>query len=96
MKFLDIDVAEWEWVVEDRCWTLKVHDKDGREVVCYLTKRPPYCDRGHWMFQIDGHLNIDFADSFPRYFFTLKEADWHVRTFLKWRLWNVRCREEGL
>jgi hypothetical protein len=39
---------------------------------------------------IDGISDIDGADSFPRYFFSFKEADEHTRTFLKWRLWKER------
>lgn len=70
--------------------TLTVHDTQGRPVIAYLTQRPAYCDRGHMMFQINSHLEIDQADSFPRYFFSQREADDHVRTFLAWRIWKQR------
>lgn len=52
-----------------------------------ITKRPYYCDRGRYGVLVDVNhgfherLNIDFADGFPRYFFSLQRlvdeiADW--------------------
>jgi hypothetical protein len=54
-------------------------------VHAWLALRPVYCDRGQIQLGIDGPLNLDAADSFPRFFFSFKEADEHTRTFLKWR-----------
>lgn len=70
--------------------------RHGLEVTCYLSLRPHYCDRGHIQLFIDGDLSIDGADSFPRYFFSFKEADEHTRTFLKWRLWQHRIHPHVL
>lgn len=38
----------------------------------------------------DACLDIDWADSFPRYFYSFEEADQHTRSFLKWRIWKHR------
>lgn len=85
----EIDTVQWQ---RDKHNTLNlfVTDKDGRPLHAWLTLRPPYCDRGHIQLNIDGYLALDEMDSFPRYFFTFEEADRHCRTFLKWRLWEVR------
>lgn len=89
-----IEEATWD---RDRCncLNLVVEDKDGHVVHAWMTMRPPYCDRGHVMLNIDGPLNLDAADGFPRYFYSFEEADWHTRTFLKWRLWKERTTTEA-
>jgi hypothetical protein len=84
------EIAESEWKAVDSHFELSVHDKHGWEWRCFLQPRPPYCDRGHMMLFIEGP-GIDCADGFPRYFFTMGEADRHVRMFLKWRLWKIRA-----
>lgn len=84
----EIMQARWVHQEHNNCWVLTVHDKDNYPVVCYLSLRPGYCDRGHIMLQIDGRLSLDWADSFPRYFFNQEEADTHTREFLIWRLWK--------
>jgi hypothetical protein len=91
----EIDTAEW---VKDE-WDyllLTVHDANGRDVVAMLSLRPHYCDRGHIQLNIEGHLDLDSADSFPRFFFSFEEANLHVRTFLKWRLWKHRTHAHKL
>ena len=91
----EIDDAKWE--KDQYGWLhLLVHDSDGGEVHSYLSLRPNYCDRGHIQLQIDGNLNLDGADSFPRFFFSFREADEHTRTFLKWRLWKHRIHPHVL
>ena len=75
------------WIVDEyKALNLLVKDTDGRMVHCFLQQRPDYCDRGHISLNIDGPLDLDGADSFPRYFFSFDEADKHTRMFLKWRL----------
>lgn len=70
---------------------LRVTHPKGGNVDCNLSLRQQYCDRGHIQLLINSsHLYIDYADFFPRYFFSFKEADHHVRVFLKWRLWEYR------
>lgn len=90
--------AEWTKLDgdEQHTLTLTVHDNEGNPVIVYLSQRPHYCDRGHFKVIIDGNLNLDAADSFPRYFFSLREANNHVRNFLRWRLWKVRQNYENL
>lgn len=90
-----IDEAKWQ-VDEYKILNLYVSDADGRPVHCWLSLRPNYCDRGHIQLNIDGNLNLDHADSFPRFFFSFSEADEHCRLFLKWRLWKHRVHKHEL
>jgi hypothetical protein len=89
-----IDEAEWE-LDEVQCLNLHVTTAKGDGVHCWLSLRPAYCDRGHIQLNIDGPLNLDAFDSFPRYFFSFEEADRHTRQFLKWRLWRERMVSEA-
>lgn len=84
----EIEAAKWQGPNDMGTIDFVVHDAAGRRVLCWLQLRPRYCDRGHVLFNLSGLDDIDEADSFPRYFFTLEEADTHVRNFLKWRLWK--------
>lgn len=91
----EIDAARWvkdEWGVLN----LYVKDKNGHKIHSWLMLRPHYCDRGHIQLVVDGNLNLDHADSFPRFFFSFEEADLHTRTFLKWRLWQHRTHPHTL
>jgi hypothetical protein len=90
-----IETASWE-KDEYNLLNLHVQDEQGRDIHAWLALRPDYCDRGHIQLCIDGPLNIDFADSFPRYFFSFREADVHTRLFLKWRLWKERAHPHVL
>ena len=89
-----IDEAQWK-DDHDGCLGLHVSTSEGLPVHAWLTLRPVYCDRGHIQLNIDGPLDLDRADSFPRYFFSFNEADWHTRTFLKWRLWQKRMTPDA-
>ncbi len=61
-----------------------VYDEEGfprvelPNVVIYLERRPFYCDRGRWGFWAESKgeekVDIDYADGFPRYFFSLQRA----------------------
>ena len=87
---IQIDQAEW---VKDEydSLNLKVTHPRGTVVHCILSLRPFYCDRGHIQLLIEApYIELDEADSFPRFFFSFNEADKHVREFLKWRLWKYR------
>lgn len=55
--------------------------------VGWITKRPAYCDRGHWQINV-ALPDIDGADSFPRYYMSRKVAISETEAFLKWRLWK--------
>lgn len=84
-----IDEAKWS---KDEYGTLNLHVTTAKDqsVHAWLALRPVYCDRGHIELNIDGPLDLDSADSFPRFFFSFVEADVHTRLFLKWRLWEHR------
>jgi len=91
----EIDAARW---VEDEFheFHIEVTDSNGEPVHAAIRLRPHYCDRGHIQLLVNGNLNLDEADSFPRYFFSFEEADTHTRTFLKWRLWKHRMHPHVL
>lgn len=85
------EIDEAKWIADEYGWhALTVHDEKDQKVISHLYLRPDYCDRGHIQLNIDGNLGLDNADCFPRFFFNSMEADCHVRTFLKWRLWKER------
>ncbi len=88
-----------KWVRDDRFGFLDLHvtHEKGTDVHCNLSLRPFDCDRGHIRLLIDAnYLYLDYADSFPRYFFSFEEADKHTREFLKWRLWKHRSHPHTL
>jgi len=91
------EIDQAQWVLDDYgVENLFVTDPDGNKVHCFLTLRPVYCDRGHIQLNIDGNIGLDWADSFPRFFFNFEEADKHTRLFLKWRLWKHRVFEHKI
>lgn len=86
------EIETAQWMKDDYgCLNLFVTDSMNRPVHAWLTMRPTYCDRGYIRLNIDGALDLDAADSFPRYFFSFLEADEHTRNFLKWRMWRERA-----
>lgn len=90
-----IDRAEWardSW----GCLILSVRNNRDLPVYATLSLRQPYCDRGHIQLLISGITDLDYADSFPRFFFSFGEADHHTRTFLKWRLFAYRVYPHAL
>lgn len=91
----EIDDAKW---IKDEygCLNLKVTNWQDQNVYVQLELRRSNCDRGHLMMKIDGIIDIDNQDNFPRYFFSFKEADAHTRTFLKWRLYKYRVHPHVL
>lgn len=92
-----LEIATAEWVPDAwGCLGLRVHNERGREVHAFLSLRPHYCDRGHIQLLIDGDIDLDSHDSFPRFFFSTEEAKTHTILFLKWRLWKERTFEHKL
>jgi hypothetical protein len=55
----------------------------------FISKRPSYCDRGHYSFNVDGIPHMDGADSFPRYYMSLDVALREATDWLNWRMYNV-------
>lgn len=90
-------IATAPWVKDEYgALNLDVTTPDGIPVRAWLSLRPAYCDRGHIQLGLDGPLQLDGSDGFPRYFFSFAEADAHTRTFLKWRLWKERSFPHAL
>lgn len=58
-------------------------------LLAWLTPRPHYCDRGHWLV----HSNLpgtDPADGFPRYYMRFDVAKEETERWLRWRLFKIR------
>ena len=71
-----------EWTLDEYgCWNLHRGD-----VHVWLQQRPPYCDRGHWLGNVEGISSIDWADAFPRYFMNFERAKLEMAEWLDWRL----------
>ncbi len=53
----------------------------------WMNKRPGYCDRGRYGFHAEGRNGkvgeIDSADMFPRYFFSMQNAFNEINEFIK-------------
>ena len=91
------EINEANWIKDEHgILNLFVETEEGRAVHAWLHMRPTYCDRGHIQLVVDGPLNIDYADSFPRFFFSEEEAKEHTRCFLLWRLWKYRVHNPQL
>lgn len=91
----EIEDAQWS---KDSYGSLNLHvsDDKGRPIHAWLSLRPHYCDRGHIQLMVSGDLELDSADSFPRFFFSAEEAKLHTKTFLKWRIWKHRTHDHTL
>lgn len=82
---LPVAPITWKKAPENFCDECYVGDR----LTAWLTNRPSYCDRGHFM--VDCNLpDIDRADSFPRYYMSRDVAIAETEAWLKWRLWKQR------
>jgi len=87
------------WVYDEfDCWNVKFQ-YDIRIVHAWISKRPHYCDRGHYQLNCDiiKHFDkdtdneyflpdLDPQDGFPRYFMEFETAKKECELFLIWRL----------
>lgn len=73
---------------KDSHWDLV--DENGR-VLAWISERPLYCDRGHYLMLVEAPCGIDNQDGFPRYYMRLKTAKQETEDFLRWRLEKVRA-----
>lgn len=80
---MTIEVAKW---VEDSYGCFNLHHAG---VHAFIQKRPVYCDRGHYSFNVEGIPYVDGADSFPRYYMSLRVALREATTWLNWRLYKI-------
>jgi hypothetical protein len=80
----------FNWTQDDYdCFNLYI-EHDGHRLHLFVQARPAYCDRGHYSFNIDGPgLNLDGADSFPRYYMTLARALREATEWIVWRLYKI-------
>lgn len=74
------------WTLDEfGCWNL-YDDIANTHAHVWIQKRPAYCDRGHWIANVDGISTIDGADAFPRYFMNLERAKLEMEEWLAWRV----------
>jgi hypothetical protein len=72
-------MSKWVWE-EHKIHFLDCHKLEAVEVAIHITPRSPLCDRGRWECHVldAGHPTnpnpVDFADMFPRLFFSLERA----------------------
>jgi hypothetical protein len=72
----------FDWIIDEYgCHNLHV----GR-VHVWIEKRPPYCDRGHFLGHVMGVPTLDHQDGFPRYYMNLDRAKAELEEWLQWRL----------
>ncbi len=70
-----------QWVLDEwGAWNLHTESAHA-----WITKRPAYCDRGHYCANVDGVGSLDGADGFPRYYMSLGVAMSEMELWLKWR-----------
>jgi len=68
-------------------------DSDG-QLLAWIDQRPAYCDRGHWVGNIEVSCELDGQDAWPHYFMSLNRAKMEVEEFIMWRFFKVRSLEE--
>jgi len=86
------DPESWNWIYREEYDTWDLMDGDGN-MLCYITTRPVYCDRGHYLGQMNTG-ELDHQDMWPNYYMSLIRAKNEMEDFLKWRLCKIRCIEE--
>jgi len=83
---------EWKWVHNDEyddVWDLM----DGDTRLADICPRPAYCDRGHWLGNVE-IPGLDNADMWPNYYMSLQRAKDEIRDFLKWRIYQIPYEAE--
>lgn len=61
------------------------------KMLAWITRRPGYCDRGHWAAHVEAVPGLDEQDEFPRYFMRKTTAQTELVEFLAWRLLKRRA-----
>lgn len=70
-------------------------DIDLPHCIVTITRRPFYCDRGRYGFIVEvkpehrDKMNIDWADGFPRYFFSLQRAFDEMNDWVEFRKLDI-------
>ena len=74
----------------EECWDLL--DEDGQRVA-FLVRRPPHCNRGHWMGNVECVTDLDRLDSWPNYYMSFERAKEEIVAFLRWRMDKIPCMD---
>lgn len=80
-----------KWYLDEvNCLNYQFTTSQG-DVHAFIQTRPHYCDRGHYVLNINAHfLNLDIADMFPRYYMDLNVAKEECVKFLYWRIYKKK------
>lgn len=79
----------YQWVESKKhknTWDLL--NTDGN-MVAYITPRPHYCDRGHYLGNIE-LPGLDAGDNWPNYYTQLTRAKDEIMDFVLWRVHQIR------
>ncbi len=80
---------DWTYDPEWDVWNLK---DDGGRLWGWITKRNSYCDRGHFLGNVEiGGMNEQ--DSRPNYFMRLDRAMEEIKDFVLWRVAKIRTEQ---
>lgn len=92
---MEIDLSTLTWIKAPdeilEAWADAKLFKNNHRMVAWISKRPAYCDRGHWQLNIDLPLGLDGQDGFPRYYMELETAKKETKLFLDWRVNKIRA-----
>jgi hypothetical protein len=95
------EIHAMNWIPEEEGFRLTVPielwpGEDG-EYQIHIIKRPHYCDRGDWVFVVDGINDLDYSDGFPRYFFgTAEEAQQQMQLWINKRAAHQKWLQRSL
>jgi len=83
----------WEWKTnhEYNCWEL--WDVDEKIKLCFITARPHYCNRGHYLGHIGHGISDKPADCCPHYYMKLETAKEEMKSLMEWRLQQIRAEK---
>ena len=73
-----------------------VHRGVAGVVVIRAEARQHYCDRGRWLVHVDGAVNLDGADMFPRYYFELGAMKGEMEAWANARSETTKAHQMGL
>lgn len=91
-RWLRDNIERAEWTTNRQYPDLVEFKLDG-VLLAWIQRRPAYCDRGHWLGQIEFSPGnpIDAADLNTTYYMRRAVAKQELRDKLMWRVCKVRA-----
>jgi len=81
-------IPKFEWIQNPEYpTTWDCFDEKGQRVA-YLSERPTYCDRGHFLGNVEIG-GLDSEDCWPNYYMDFERAKNEIISFLLWRLYKI-------